>query len=76
MRYINPSVVGYLSHRLYLWGYRGCVLPRLARRLIAGSSLHRGWLAGHMGVYEEGGVRYGVLDRGYYCYRCKGQQAT
>lgn len=56
------AILGALLHRFYLYGYRGRVLPRLARRLLAGSALHRGWLAGHFGIYVEDGKQCGIID--------------
>jgi hypothetical protein len=52
-----------IAHRFYMHGYYGNVLPRMVRRLIARTMFHRGWLAGHMGVFEQSGVRHGVADR-------------
>lgn len=45
--------------RIYLHGYGGGCLPRWLRRRIGGTELHRAWLLGHMGFFEEAGVRYG-----------------
>ena len=58
-----------IYHRLYVYGFYGGVPMRLARRLVAGSEFHRAWLAGHMGIYEQDGVRCGVADRSYHQYR-------
>jgi|694.fasta_scaffold00383_17 hypothetical protein len=55
--------------RLYLAGYSGVCLPRWMRSILAGSEWHRAWLAGYMGLYEEGDKRVGVCDREGYCYR-------
>lgn len=53
---------------IYLMGYEGVCPPRWVRRLIAGSELHRAWLAGYMGVfYEDGLLRGGrALDEFWY----------
>jgi hypothetical protein len=58
-----------IAHRFYLHGYHGRVLPRLVRRIIARTLFHRGWLAGHLGVFEQQGVRHGVCDRDNLQYR-------
>ena len=52
-----------IAHRVYMQGYYGYVYPRLVRRLFAGTVLHRAWLAGHMGVFEQDGRHHGVADR-------------
>ncbi|SDG53131.1 hypothetical protein SAMN04488117_1327 [Celeribacter baekdonensis] len=43
----------------YLRGYAGRTFPRPIRRLVAGSALHRAWLLGHLGFFEQEGTRYG-----------------
>ena len=48
--------------RVYLVGYRGWYMPRALRRIIAGSELHRAWLLGFLGYFEEDGVRYGLAN--------------
>lgn len=45
--------------RAYLAGYTGRHIPRAIRRVFAGSALHRAWLLGSMGFFEQDGVRYG-----------------
>lgn len=57
------------AHRFYLHGYHGHLLPRLVRKLIARTMFHRSWLAGHMGVFEQDGVRLGVANRDSHQYR-------
>ena len=42
-----------LYHRIYLAGYSGWVMPRRLRKLIARSELHRAWLAGFLGIFED-----------------------
>ena len=48
--------------RVYLAGYSGRVLPRWLRRLVARSALHRAWLSGFTGYFEQDGVRYGPAN--------------
>ncbi len=40
-------------------GYQGRVLPRMLRRLFVRSDLHRAWLCGFHGRFEEDGLLYG-----------------
>lgn len=47
-----------LCHWVYLAGYGGWFLPRLLRKVTARSELHRAWLIGHLGFFEEGGMRF------------------
>lgn len=49
--------------RIYLAGYAGQVMPRWLRKLLAGSEIHRAWLMGFTGCFEENGVRYGPSTR-------------
>ncbi|MBA1280442.1 hypothetical protein [Stutzerimonas stutzeri] len=62
-----------MPFRFFLAGYSGLLLPRAFRRLIAGTNIHRKWLAGDMGVFKEeraeGTVACGVCDRTYMQYR-------
>lgn len=60
---------GSLVSRMYFLGYAGLSLSRGIRRLIAGSTLHRAWMNGHMGLFEEAGRPHGVCDREWYSYR-------
>lgn len=60
---------GSLAGRMYFVGYAGLALSRGLRRLIARSELHRAWLNGHMGLFEEAGRPHGVCDREWYSYR-------
>ncbi|WP_290777188.1 hypothetical protein [Hoeflea sp.] len=48
--------------RAYLAGYSGRHVPRSIRRVFAGSELHRAWLIGSMGFFEQDGVRYGPAN--------------
>lgn len=48
-----------IYHRLYLAGYSGWIMPRKLRRLIAGSEVHRAWLIGHLGFFDEDGRHFG-----------------
>ncbi|MHC0055814.1 hypothetical protein [Actibacterium sp. D379-3] len=48
--------------RAYLAGYTGRHIPRSIRRMFAGSTLHRAWLLGRMGFFEQDGVRYGPAN--------------
>lgn len=45
--------------RVYLAGYKGHVMPRWLRRIVARSTLHHAWLSGFTGCFSEGGVSYG-----------------
>lgn len=45
--------------RVYLIGHSGRILPRRLRKLIARSEIHRAWLLGYMGFFEQGGVSFG-----------------
>ncbi len=62
-------VTGRVEHWVYMQGYRGKVLPRAVRKLCAKSTLHRAWLAGHMGIFEQGDMRFGVTSRSNFHYR-------
>ena len=46
----------------YLAGYSGIMVPRMLRRVLAKSELHRAWLSGHLGVFWEHGIRYGPAN--------------
>lgn len=48
--------------RFYLYGYQGKALSRLLRKLIAGSEVHRAWLLGYLGFFEQDGVRFGPAN--------------
>ena len=48
--------------RIYLAGHSGRVMPRWLRRLVARSELHRAWLCGFKGCFEQDGVRYGPAN--------------
>ncbi len=49
-------------HRIYLWGYGGGQMPRWLRQLIAGSEIHRAWVLGRDGFFEESGIQYGPAN--------------
>jgi hypothetical protein len=49
-------------HRVYLWGYGGGRMPRMLRRMIAGSLIHRAWLLGWDGFFVEGDIQYGPAN--------------
>lgn len=49
-------------HRIYLYGYQRGYLPRWMRRIIARTELHRAWLSGYHGRFEEAGVSYGPAN--------------
>ena len=51
-----------ICFRAYLTGYSGRIMPRQVRRMIGGSELHRAWLLGHMGIFEQDGVRHGPAN--------------
>ena len=46
----------------YLRGQGGFEMSRFTRRLIARSELHRAWLLGSLGYFEEAGVSYGPCN--------------
>lgn len=48
--------------QIFLQGHSGKVMPRRLRRLIAGSEIHRAWVLGYKGFFEEDGVRYGPAN--------------
>lgn len=58
-----------LLQRVYLLGYQQWIAPRILRRILRGSAIHRAWLAGNMGVFFEDGQFYGVSDRAWYTNR-------
>ncbi|WGS45766.1 hypothetical protein LFL97_23960 [Burkholderia sp. JSH-S8] len=64
-----------LEFRFYLAGYKGVCLPRWLRRIMAGNRMHRAWLEGYMGSFEEDGRTHGVLDREWYQLRASGADA-
>lgn len=47
-----------IYHSFYLAGYGGWIMPRLLPRLTARSEIHRAWLLGCLGFFEESGVRF------------------
>lgn len=42
-----------ILHYVYLKGYVGYQYPRCIRKIVGGSKLHRAWLSGYMGIFEE-----------------------
>ena len=48
-----------ICHGAYLHGYARKPVPRWLRRFIARSEIHRSWLAGWLGFFEQDGVAYG-----------------
>ncbi len=52
-----------LEFRFYLAGYKGVCLPRWLRRIMAGNRMHRAWLEGYMGSFEEDGREVASLVR-------------
>lgn len=42
-----------LAHKFYLIGYEGRTLPRLLRKILIKTELHRAWLAGKHGIFDE-----------------------
>lgn len=58
-----------LLQRVYLLGYQQWIVPRILRRILCGSGIHRAWLAGNLGVFFEDGQLYGVCDRAWYTNR-------
>ena len=50
----------WILHQAYMLGYAGQGVPRQLRRLLAGSLIHRAWLLGRGGYFEENGVSYGT----------------
>ncbi len=51
-----------ILHRVYLHGYQRSELPRWLRRAIARTEIHRAWLSGYQGCFEEAGVSYGPAN--------------
>lgn len=49
-------------HRIYLHGYQRGRLPRWMRRIGARTELHRAWLSGFHGRFEQAGVSYGPAN--------------
>ncbi len=49
-------------HRVYLYAYGGWEAPRWMRRKLARSGLHRAWLCGYYGWFEEAGIKYGPAN--------------
>ncbi|PKQ10893.1 MAG: hypothetical protein CVT70_17165 [Alphaproteobacteria bacterium HGW-Alphaproteobacteria-1] len=49
-------------HHVFLAGYSGRGIPRWLRKLLAGSELHRAWLLGSKGFFEEQGRRFGPAN--------------
>lgn len=49
-------------YRAYLAGHSGRVMPRQVRRILAGTELHRAWLLGSMGFFEQDEIRYGPAN--------------
>ena len=45
--------------RAYLAGHAQLALPHRLRKAIAGSELHRAWLVGFLGFFEQDGLAYG-----------------
>ncbi|MFD3435449.1 hypothetical protein [Alteromonas macleodii] len=58
-----------ILHQSYILGYGQWLAPRWLRKVLAGTELHRSWLIGYMGIYEEQGKRYGVCDRQWLANR-------
>ncbi|HBN8007327.1 TPA: hypothetical protein L3645_006148 [Pseudomonas aeruginosa] len=58
-----------VEHWAYVQGYSGKVFPRAVRKVCAKSTLHRAWLAGHMGIFEQADMRFGVTSRSNFRYR-------
>lgn len=53
-------MTNWLSQLCYLHGYQKRPTPRLVRRVLARSFLHRAWLSGKNGYFIEGDVSYGL----------------
>ncbi len=51
-----------LSFRFYMHGYKHRPMPALLRRVLARTRLHRAWLSGRNGYFDECGVRYGLCN--------------
>ena len=54
------DITNSLYHRIYLLGWRGWIMPRYLRKLIAHSEIHRSWFLGYNAYFEEDGVAYGL----------------
>ena len=51
-----------LYHRIYLAGYSGWEAPYWMRLMLARTELHKAWLSGFHGRFEEDGVMYGPAN--------------
>lgn len=55
-----PRATFWILHQAYMLGYAGQDVPRVIRRMIGGSLIHRAWILGRGGYFEENGVSYGL----------------
>lgn len=56
------SVRNSMLLRIYLMGYSGKTMPRIIRKALCRSEIHRAWLTGAKGFFTEGGVSYGPAN--------------
>lgn len=59
---MKGPTVNAIYHRIYLAGYGGWKMPRMMRRAIGGTHVHRAWFLGFTGHFTEYGVRYGLAN--------------
>lgn len=55
---IFPRLTGWILLHVYLEGYGGRRFPRRLRWMIAGSEIHRAWVLGSKGFFEQDGEKY------------------
>ncbi|MFV1761502.1 hypothetical protein VWY69_00260 [Phaeobacter sp. A90a-4k] len=48
-----------ICQRIYLAGYGGWIMPRIIRKLVAGTQVHRAWFLGFNGFFKQDGIAYG-----------------
>jgi len=56
---MEPDAMTSTYMRAYLRGYAKQPAPRWLRCLVARTEIHRAWLSGWLGYFEQDGVSYG-----------------
>jgi hypothetical protein len=56
-------MINAIYQRIYLAGYGGFALPRLLRRILAKTQIHRAWFLGFNGYFEQDGTKYGLSNQ-------------
>ena len=51
-----------LNREAYILGYSGRLVPRLIRKLLARTGIHRAWQAGYNGCFTQDGIKYGLAN--------------